>query len=80
MNTEGMNFSFKIGWSRYGVALAAVCFAGGAAFAGFKVDRSVMSEAYWQIWNDEAQAKIDADIESTARRMRLRMSMYPMAR
>ena len=63
MNTEGMNFSSKIGWSRYGVALVAACFAGGAAFAGFKVDRSVMSEAYWQIWNDEAQAKIDADIE-----------------
>ena len=33
------------------------------AFAQFKIDRSVMSEKYWNIWNDEAQAKIDADIE-----------------
>ena len=41
-----------------------------AAFVGtgfgaepFKVDRSVMSEKYWQIWNDDVQKKIDADIE-----------------
>ena len=34
-----------------------------AAQAEFKIDRSVMSEAYWKIWNDDAQAKIDADIE-----------------
>ena len=27
-------------------------------------DPSVMSEAYWAIWNDDAQAKIDADIEA----------------
>ena len=32
-------------------------------FAEFKVDRSVMSDAYWKIWNDDVQAKIDADIE-----------------
>ena len=29
----------------------------------FKMDRAAMSEAYWRIWNDEAQATIDADIE-----------------
>ena len=34
-----------------------------AAQAEFKIDRSVMSEEYWKIWNDDAQAKIDADIE-----------------
>ena len=34
-----------------------------AAQAEFKVDRAAMSEKYWSIWNDEAQAKIDADIE-----------------
>ena len=34
-----------------------------AAPAEFKVDRSAMSEAYWRIWNDDVQAKIDADIE-----------------
>ena len=34
-----------------------------AVQAEFKIDRSVMSEEYWKIWNDGAQAKIDADIE-----------------
>lgn len=34
-----------------------------SAFAEFVLDKSVMSEKYWAIWNDEAQAKIDADIE-----------------
>ena len=29
----------------------------------FVMDRSVMSEKYWAVWNDEAQARIDADIE-----------------
>ena len=33
------------------------------AFADFAIDRSVMSDAYWKIWNDDVQAKIDADIE-----------------
>ena len=33
------------------------------AFAEFAVDRSAMSDAYWKIWNDDVQAKIDADIE-----------------
>ena len=32
--------------------------------AEFRVDRSVMSEKYWEIWNDAEQAKIDADIEA----------------
>ena len=34
-----------------------------SASAAFKMDRSVMSPKYWEIWNDEVQAKIDADIE-----------------
>jgi GH35 family endo-1,4-beta-xylanase len=34
-----------------------------AAQAEFKVDRSAMSDAYWKVWNDDVQAKIDADIE-----------------
>ena len=29
----------------------------------FTMDRSVMADKYWKIWNDEVQAKIDADIE-----------------
>ena len=29
----------------------------------FAFDRSVMSDAYWAIWNDAEQARIDADIE-----------------
>lgn len=63
MKTNNIDASSIKGWARYGVALAALGFAGSAAFAEFKVDRSVMSEAYWKIWNDQAQAKIDADIE-----------------
>ena len=63
MNTDEIDVTSKMGWFRHGVALAVACFAGNAAFADFKIDRSVMSEAYWKIWNDHAQAKIDADIE-----------------
>ena len=33
------------------------------AFADFQIDKSVMSDRYWEIWNDDVQAKIDADIE-----------------
>ena len=33
------------------------------ALADFQIDRSVMSGKYWEIWNDDVQAKIDADIE-----------------
>ena len=40
------------------LALAAL-----SASAAFEIDRSAMSEKYWQIWNDDVQAKIDADIE-----------------
>ena len=35
-----------------------------SASAEFQIDRSVMSEKYWQVWNDAEQAKIDADIEA----------------
>ena len=35
-----------------------------SAFAGFLLDRTVMTDAYWRIWNDGVQAKIDADIEA----------------
>ena len=48
---------------RSSAMLAASVMCAGLAFADFKVDRSVMSEEYWKIWNDDAQAKIDADIE-----------------
>lgn len=34
-----------------------------AASAEFSVDRSVMSDEYWKMWNDDVQARIDADIE-----------------
>ena len=37
------------------------------AQAEFKIDRSAMSEKYWSIWNDEVQAKIDAEIEANLR-------------
>ena len=51
------------------VAITSVCAAVGcvisadAAETAFAFDRSVMSEAYWNLWNDEVQARIDADIE-----------------
>ncbi len=41
---------------------ATVALAGFAASA-IELDRSVMSEKYWEIWNDEVLAKIDANIE-----------------
>ena len=34
-----------------------------SARAEFKVDRSVMSDKYWEIWNDQVQARIDVAIE-----------------
>ena len=34
-----------------------------SAQAEFTIDRKVMSDAYWSIWNEDAQKKIDADIE-----------------
>ena len=43
------------------VAFAAFAVAVFAASGG--IDRSVMSEDYWKIWNDAEQARIDADIE-----------------
>lgn len=33
------------------------------AEAEFHIDRSVMSEKYWGLWNDDVQSRIDADIE-----------------
>lgn len=32
--------------------------------ASFALDRSAMSDAYWKVWNDAEQARIDADIEA----------------
>ena len=34
-----------------------------SAQARFEIDRSVMSENYWKVWNDDLQKRIDADIE-----------------
>ena len=46
------------------VAFGAFCsLSAFSAFAAFKIDKSAMSDAYWQIWNDDVQAKIDADID-----------------
>ena len=38
-------------------------FGASAAPAAFNLDRSIMSDNYWKIWNDAEQARIDADIE-----------------
>ena len=48
---------------RFVAVLVVVSCLSPCAFAEFEVDRSAMSEAYWKIWNDDVQAKIDADIE-----------------
>ena len=53
------------GMKRKSFCLVAVAAAALPAVAAFEVDRSVMSEAYWKIWNDEVQSKIDADIEKS---------------
>ena len=37
---------------------------GSFAQAEFNVDKSVMSDKYWEVWNDAEQAKIDAAIEA----------------
>ena len=44
-------------------ALAASVLMASASAAQFQIDRSVMNEAYWKLWSDKVQAKIDADIE-----------------
>ena len=44
-------------------SVLAFCAATLGARAEFKVDRSVMSDEYWKVWNDDVQAKVDADIE-----------------
>lgn len=41
-------------------AFAAVC---ARADAPFVMDKSVMSEKYWQIWNDDVQKQVDENIE-----------------
>ena len=33
------------------------------AASAFEIDKSVMSDEYWKVWNDAEQARIDADIE-----------------
>ena len=42
---------------------SACCGAWEGADGAFEIDRSVMSDKYWECWSDEVQAKIDADIE-----------------
>ena len=45
-------------------AILCIAVAASSARADFAVDRSVMSEAYWRIWNGDVQRKIDAEIEA----------------
>ena len=46
------------------IAFAAVLAAAAtAARAEFELDRSAMSDAYWELWNAAVQDRIDADIE-----------------
>ncbi len=43
--------------------LAAGVFAAGLPVQAFEIDRNVMSNQYWEVWNDDVQRRIDADIE-----------------
>ena len=45
------------------IALAMICLHCALSPAAQDIDRSLMSDAYWAIWNDAEQARIDADIE-----------------
>jgi hypothetical protein len=45
--------------------IVTLCAAGAAmAASAIEIDRSVMSDGYWKVWNDAEQARIDADIEA----------------
>ena len=44
--------------SRVLVSAAVILSNAAIAFAGFSIDRSVMSESYWNIWNEGVQAKL----------------------
>ena len=46
------------------VALVVSVLMASASAAQFQMDRSVMGEKYWRIWNEKEQARIDADIEA----------------
>ncbi len=37
--------------------------AAGLSAQAFEIDKSVMADKYWEIWNDDVQKRIDADIE-----------------
>ena len=58
-----MKIGIKVGNVRC-CAILCIAVAASSARADFAVDRSVMSEAYWRIWNEDVQRKIDADIEA----------------
>ncbi len=45
------------------ILLTASVLAMGFSAQAIELDKSVMSNAFWKVWNDEALAKIDADIE-----------------
>ena len=45
------------------LAAVALIWAALPAQADFTMNRSVMSDKYWEIWNDGVQSRIDADIE-----------------
>ena len=68
MMTDSVEVIERKGGRGVAVACAASVLLAGAllpsgVLAEFKVDRSAMSDAYWKIWNDDVQARIDADIE-----------------
>lgn len=45
------------------IAVGCAVLSATVSFGAFEVDRSVMSDKYWNVWNDEALAKMDSDIE-----------------
>ncbi len=58
-----MNENRKIAKNVGRLAVVLAVSAVGARTAEAGIDKSVMSDKYWAIWNDAEQARIDADIE-----------------
>jgi len=50
--------------TKYGTILVAAVVASSGSIFAAATDRELMSDAYWAIWNDAEQSRIDADIEA----------------
>ena len=46
------------------IALVAIVLCFGLKSEAADIDRSLMSDAYWEIWNDDVKAQIDEDVQA----------------